>query len=107
MIFEDLGIDYNDEDRHRKAKNILERKTNKTVPDLSALEIELAQCRKDGWAIEHGQSSIGYSCLAVALSDQFPPINSLSISMQTKALTNKYRDMLLPELFSLAKKIIT
>jgi hypothetical protein len=45
--------------------------------------------------------------LAVALSDQFPPINSLSISMQTKALTNKYRDMLLPELFSLAKKIIS
>jgi len=33
MIFEDLGIDYNDEDRHRKAKNILERKTNKTVPE--------------------------------------------------------------------------
>jgi hypothetical protein len=33
MIFEDLGIDYNDEERHRKAKNILERKTNKTVPE--------------------------------------------------------------------------
>ena len=33
MIFEDLGIDYNDENRHRKAKNILERKTNKTVPE--------------------------------------------------------------------------
>jgi hypothetical protein len=33
MIFEDLGIDNKDEDRHRKAKNILERKTNKTVPE--------------------------------------------------------------------------
>jgi DNA-binding IclR family transcriptional regulator len=81
--------------------------TANTVPDLSALKEELTQCQKAGWAIEHGQSSNGYSCLAVALSDQFPPINSLSISMQTKALTNKYRDMLLPELFSLAKKIIS
>ena len=81
--------------------------TANTVPDLSAFEEELTQCQKVGWAIEHGQSSIGYSCLAVALSDQFPPINSISISMQTKALTNKYRDMLLPELFSLAKKIIS
>jgi len=33
MIFDDLKIDYNDEDRHRKAKNILERKSNKTVPE--------------------------------------------------------------------------
>jgi len=81
--------------------------TAKTVPDLPALEIELEQCRKDGWSIEHGQSSNGYSCLAVALNDQFPPINSLSVSMQTKALTTKYRDIILPELFSLAKKIIT
>ena len=81
--------------------------TEKTVPDLSALEVELAQCRKDGWSIEHGQSSIGYSCIAVAVSDQFPPINSLSVSMQTKDLTAKYRDIILPELFSLAKKIIS
>ena len=33
MIFEDLGIDFNDENRHTKAKNILERKTNKKVPE--------------------------------------------------------------------------
>ena len=33
MIFEDLGIDMNDENRHIKAKHILERKTNKTVPE--------------------------------------------------------------------------
>jgi len=81
--------------------------TSKTVPDLSALKIELTQCRKDGWAIEHGQSSDGYSCIAVALNDQYPPINSLSVSLQTKALTNKYRDAVLTELFSLAKKINT
>ena len=81
--------------------------TAKTVPDLSTLREELVQSRKDGWSIEHGQSSNGYSCIAVALSDQFPPINALSVSMQTKALTTKYRDIILPELFSLAKKIIS
>ena len=81
--------------------------TAKTVPDLPALREELVQSRKEGWSIEHGQSSNGYSCIAVSLSDQFPPINALSVSMQTKALTTKYRDIILPELFSLAKKIIS
>ena len=33
MIFEDLNIDYNDDDRHNKARRKLERKTNKNTPE--------------------------------------------------------------------------
>jgi IclR family acetate operon transcriptional repressor len=82
-----------------------DRFTAKTVKDLESLEKEINKTKKDGWAIEHEQSSVGFSCIAVAIHDQFPPINALSVSTRTKLLDQAKIDVLLPELFDAAQRI--
>lgn len=79
--------------------------TSKTVRNLEALKVEIIQAKIDGWSVEREQSSIGFSCVGVAINDQYPPKNALSVSTQKSALTPKYLDKILPELFLIANKI--
>jgi DNA-binding IclR family transcriptional regulator len=79
--------------------------TNKTVANLKELEIEISKTIAQGYAIEHEQSANGFSCIAVSINNQFPPIDSLSVSMPKSELTKKKIEFILPELFTIAQNL--
>ena len=79
--------------------------TNKTVPNLEQLEIEIAKTVSQGYAIEHEQSATGFSCIAVSINKHFPPVDSISVSMPKSNLTQKRIDFIVPKLFIIAKNL--
>lgn len=79
--------------------------TNKTVANLDELEIEITKTIAQGYALEHEQSANGFSCIAVSINNQFPPIDSLSVSMPKSELTKKKIELILPELFTIAQNL--
>ncbi len=81
------------------------RITDKTVPDMKALLTELKIAKKNGWNLEHDQSSIGFSCISVAINDRYPPINAISASMQTSTVNAKKIEKILSDLIDVSNKI--
>lgn len=95
----------NFEDIRQIYKEPFVKLTNKTVANLDELEIEIAKTVSQGYAVEHEQSAIGFSCIAVSINNQFPPIDSISVSMPKLELTKKKIDLIVPELFAIAKNL--
>lgn len=95
----------NMEDIRQIYKEPFVKLTNKTVANLDELELEIARTTSQGYAIEHEQSIIGFSCIAVSINNQFPPIDSISVSMPKSELTKKKIDLTVPELFAIAKNL--
>jgi len=83
----------------------LVRITNKTVPNVETLLTELRTAKKNGWNVEYDQSSVGFSCISVAVNDRFPPINALSVSMRTSTVNEKKIEKILPDLMDASNKI--
>jgi DNA-binding IclR family transcriptional regulator len=93
------------EEIRRLYKEPFVRLTAKTVPDMEALEKELAVTLSKGYSLEHEQSATGFSCIGVSINNRYPPTDSLSVSMPKSELTTKKIDKLLPELFTIGQRI--
>ena len=76
----------------------LEALTAATITDRAELRAHLARVREQGWAADHGESSEGIACLAVALPMGDPPQDALSCSVPTVRFGPERRESLLRHL---------
>ncbi|MEZ0164416.1 IclR family transcriptional regulator [Kineococcus sp. LSe6-4] len=62
--------------------------TPDTVADRAALDAELAEVRRRGWALERGQNSPGTVCVGVPVEYRIPATDALSCSLPAALATD-------------------
>ncbi|MEW1959915.1 IclR family transcriptional regulator [Kineococcus sp. NPDC059986] len=68
--------------------DVLPALTPDTVPDRTALEAELAEVRRRGWAVERGQNLPGTVCVGVRVEYRIPATDALSCSLPAEVATD-------------------
>lgn len=72
------------------ADSVIERKTEKTITELSRLKEVLAQVRRDGYALDDEENEKGVRCIAASLRDYQKEVRfAFSISGPTSRMTRE------------------
>ncbi len=58
------------------------------MPDRAALDAELTQVRRRGWAVERGQNLPGTVCVGVRVEYRIPATDALSCSLPADLATD-------------------
>lgn len=78
----------------------LERRTRRTITTLEALELELAQVREQGYAIDDEESAVGVRCVAAAIRNER---NEAVAAVSISGPANELRDEVLPSYIDAVK----